>query len=561
MTTGASVPEIRIESADGPHRRIPLARERMTIGRSRESDIFLPDQWLSRHHAEIRREGDAYVLKDLGSKNGTMLNGESIADERRLRHADVISLGEHRLVFRVDEMARAEEEAPAPEGTRVFSARELSDSVLRLDEGAEAAARQNRLLRMQAAALNAFLSHRPLHELFETILDLLLEHVPAERAAILLVDTQAGTLTGGPAFPGLTIKASRSRQGEPIRTVSRSIARKVLTERVSLLVPNLMEDAAFAAQVSILATGIRSAICAPLFLTSPGEADAVIGLVYLDTRDRSRTFTEDDLTVATTLAAVAAAKIENARLLEESLEKQRLDEDLRRAAEIQRGLLPSACPPVENYDLAGSNRPCRAVGGDYYDFGSDGGDVLFVLGDVAGKGTGAALLMAVLRALVRAHWYGADPAEAMVRINRTVCQNVPQGKYITFFLGRLDPPTGRVTYVNAGHNPPLLVRADGSVEMLTHGGVVLGLLPDATYDQGTATLRPGDTLLVFSDGVTETWNLEDEEYGEDRLIALARDGRALGAESLQAEILRQLDIYSAGTKATDDRTLVVLKRA
>jgi sigma-B regulation protein RsbU (phosphoserine phosphatase) len=168
--------------------------------------------------------------------------------------------------------------------------------------------------------------------------------------------------------------------------------------------------------------------------------------------------------------------------------------------------------------------------------------------------------MTVLRASVRGHWDEAVLSDAVARINRTVCQNVPPGKFMTFFLARLDPASGKLAYVNAGHNPPLLVRADGRVERLTEGGMVLGLFDSVPYADGDAELRRGDTLLVFSDGVTETFDADDQEFGDDRLAELAVRDRGLEASSLKDEILRELDRFAAGTKATDDRTLIVLKR-
>jgi sigma-B regulation protein RsbU (phosphoserine phosphatase) len=376
--------------------------------------------------------------------------------------------------------------------------------------------------------------------------------VPAQRAAILLLE-------GTPPQP--TVTASRSRHGDRITRVSRSIARRVLADLDSLLIPNILEDAAFRTQDSILATGIRTAMCAPLWFTSTeaGE-DAVIGLVYLDSLLGAQPFNEEDLRIVTALANVAAAKIEHARLLEESLEKRRMEEDMRMAGEIQRGLLPSAPPAVAGYGICGVNFPCRTVGGDYFDFMVEDGQLLFALGDVSGKGTGAALLMTVLRAAVRAHWAERPTAQAVARINRTVCQNIPSNKYVTFFMGSLDPSSGRVSYVNAGHNPPLLVRADGSVDTLAEGGMVLGFFDPADYGEGTAELRPGDMLVVFSDGVTETWSAADEEYGEARLAALLIRERGLGPKELQAALLTELDGFSRGTKATDDRTLIVIKR-
>jgi serine phosphatase RsbU (regulator of sigma subunit) len=334
-----------------------------------------------------------------------------------------------------------------------------------------------------------------------------------------------------------------------------------MEERVSLLLPNVLEDVRFKSEDSILASGIRTAMCAPLWFTATGEGkDSVIGLVYVDSLQHAHSFTEDDLRVLTALANVAAAKIENVRLLEESLEKRRMEEDMRMAAEIQTGLLPREAPRLQGWDLAGCNRPCRTVGGDYYDFAIESGRLLLALGDVSGKGTGAALLMTVLRAAVRAHWTEPSLSEAVARINRTVCQNVPSSKYVTFFLGALDPAAGWLDFVNAGHNPPLLVRANGTVEKLSDGGLVLGMFENVVYDGGGVEMHPGDTLVVYSDGVTETWDPDGEEFGEESLIPLAVRNRALDAEGIQNVILREIERFEAGARATDDRTIVVLRR-
>jgi serine phosphatase RsbU (regulator of sigma subunit) len=540
--------ELKIQTADGSRERFPLSKPRITIGRARSSDVFLPDQWLSRHHAAVEQKNGAYYLLDLGSKNGTLLNGERVSGDRRLRDGDVITLGEHLLVFSMEDEL---DERP-PEGTRVFSAKELSDIKTKPSIDPEELARQNRVLGVLSEAARALIVHRPLHELFEQVLDLLFEAVPAERGAIMLLE-------GAPPQPA--IKASRSRQGQPITRLSRTIVRRVLDKKEALLISSVMDDASFSTQDSILATGIRSAMCAPLWYTATGtEQDAVIGLVYVDSLMASHSFNEEDVRILTALANVAAAKIENARLLEENLEKRVLEEEMRTAAEIQRNLLPQRAPAVPGYGVVGSNRPCRTVGGDYYDFGMDGGRLHFALGDVSGKGTGAALLMTVLRAAVRGHWGVGEPAEAVARINRTVCQNVTPGKYVTFFMGRLDPETGAMAYVNAGHNPPIVVRADGTLDSLTTGGVVLGLFEEGEYEQAATRLGPGDVLVVFSDGVTETWNPDDVEFGDARLAELVRQGRDLDAAGLEAEILRELERFAEGTKATDDRTLIVIKR-
>jgi sigma-B regulation protein RsbU (phosphoserine phosphatase) len=548
------MPEISLKTGTGSLKRFPLLGDRFTIGRSRENDVCLPDQWLSRKHAEVCHESDGYYLRDLGSKNGTLLNETPVEASKRLQEGDVIRLGDHILVYSESRSPdKDEEEEAAPEGTRVFSARELSGVDTSPAADPKDLARQARLLGILTEAVGTLLSHQPLPELFETILELLFKAVPAERAAILLLE-------GNPPEP--VVKASRARRGAPMVRMSRSIARKVLTDKVSLILPNLMEDAAFKTQDSILSSGIRSAICAPLWFTPETDQakEEVIGLVYMDSLQRSHSFTEDDVRILTPLANVAAAKIESVRLLEASLEKRQLEQDMHMAAEIQRGLLPDRPPTLPGYGVAGSNTPCRAVGGDYFDFGFQQGDLLLALGDVSGKGTSAALLMTVLRAAVRAHWEEPVVSEAMSRINRTVHQNVPENKYVTFFLARLEPGSGRMRYVNAGHNPPLLVRAGGKVDALEEGGTVLGMFENPPYTEGSAELHPGDVLLIFSDGVTETFDPAGEEFGESGLVAVCSGARQLSAEAIQTSILEALERHAKGAKATDDRTLIVLQR-
>jgi 3',5'-cyclic-nucleotide phosphodiesterase len=286
--------ELLVQDKGGSKQRFALDKDRVTIGRSRENHVFIPDQWLSRHHAEIRKKGSGFVVVDLGSKNGTQLNGARLSGEAPLAAGDVVTLGEHELTLSFGD-ARDDKDDADIYGTQIYSARELSD-VGTKPVDAEGLARQNRVLSVLTKATRELLVHRPLAELFDLLLDLLLEAVPAERAVILIVEG------GAPQ-----IKASRSRSGAPITKVSRSITRRVLDERVSLLIPNIFEDATLRAQDSIMASGIRSALCAPLWYTasSGSDEDSVIGLVYLDTLARQQ-FSEEDLRILTAVEVDAA---------------------------------------------------------------------------------------------------------------------------------------------------------------------------------------------------------------------------------------------------------------
>ncbi len=544
--------ELRVHGPGGSNQRLPL-QSRLTIGRSRENDLFLPDQWLSRFHAEIRLTPNGFLIVDLGSKNGTLLNGRTVQGEAAMHPGDIVVLGEHTLsIIEATQSGDVLDEEPEPAGTQIFSVKDLSSAATQPSDNIEELTRQNRVLMVLSRASKELLAHRPLPELFEQILNLLFEAVPAERGAILLLDEGSGELR---------IAASRSRHGQAITAISRSIARKSL-EGGALLLPNVMDDSALQSQESILSLGIRSAVCVPLWLAGPAtQKEKVIGLAYLDTLKDYHSFTEDDLRILTTLANVAAAKIENVRLLEETLEKRRLEEDLRVAAQIQRSLLPASPPAVPGYELVGSQTTSRTIGGDYYDFDADGkGRLMLALGDVSGKGTGAALLMTVLRAAVRGNWMDGEPAEAVASINRFVGQNVTPGKFVTFFLARLDPVRHTLDYTNAGHNPPMLLRKDGSIERLQAGGLVLGIVEAPTYEQGTVSLGPGETLVIYSDGMSESWSEDGQELGDDGLGQLAIASSHLSAQELEQELLRGIDAFSGGAKPTDDRTIIILKR-
>jgi sigma-B regulation protein RsbU (phosphoserine phosphatase) len=291
--------------------------------------------------------------------------------------------------------------------------------------------------------------------------------------------------------------------------------------------------------------------------------DRVIGLIYVDSSSQITDFTAEDLSLLTVMANVAAIRIEHARLAEVEEAEHALARDLEQAAEIQRQILPGAPPQVPGFDLAGYNSPCRAVGGDYYDFHlHEDGHVWLVLGDVAGKGMPAALMVASLQARLQVLFEETtSPAALVTRLNRLVAANCPSNRFITFFAGTLDPATGGFTYCNAGHNPPLVMRSSGTVERLTDGGLILGILPQAVYQESACTLAPGDALVLFSDGVTEaTGAAGEEEFGEERLAALIRDGMAGPACEMVAAVTAAVAQWGGAAPAADDITLVVARR-
>lgn len=539
--------ELEVLPALGPRARVPVTARRLLIGRAEESDVFLPDTMLSRRHAEIEQRDDGCYLVDLDSTNGTFLNGQRVVGERRLSNGDLIAVGGARLLFS-DGAPAPSEEGHAWDGTQTFALHDLQARTTTRAVSQQDPDRQTRLLHLLSKATSSLLGHRPLPELFERVLDVIFESIPAERAAIMLLD-QSGRRE---------IRASRSRLGIPLTSISETISRLVIEQRLALLSPNVLEDPNLCSQDSVIVPGIMSAICAPLWLSPrQGAPEEVIGLVYADTTSTLHSFGEAELEILTAFGNIAASKIESTRLIMRSLDRDRLASEIEAAAEIQRSILPTESPMIPGCELTGESRSCESVGGDYHDYDWDGRRLLVTLADVAGKGLGAAMLMTALRSAVRAHWREPSLADAAVRINRTFFENVPSDRYATCVLARFDPSTGQLDYLNAGHPPALLVRADGTVERLDPGGPGLALFDTGVFEAGCTRLEPGDTLLVYSDGISEAWPTAEE--AEAFLANAARAAADRPLDELRTEIFAAAD-NRRGRKRTDDCTLVLLRR-
>ncbi len=289
--------------------------------------------------------------------------------------------------------------------------------------------------------------------------------------------------------------------------------------------------------------------------------DETKGILAIGPKISGAEFDADDLEFLTTLGNQAMTSLENARLFEETLEKQRMEEELNLATNIQQGLLPSELPQLKSYEIAAMNIPSRQVGGDYFDVISISEDLYGIaIADVSGKGAGAALLMANLQASLQALALGEVAIGDMVsRINNLIYRNTALDKFITFFYAQLDIQKNIFTYCNAGHNPPYKVGRDGSIEELIQGGIILGMMPDMVFETGHVTLEPGDRIVMFTDGITEAMDVAEEEFGEERVQMTIKDWPDLSAQDLMEKISSEVNQFSDGTPQADDITMVVLK--
>ena len=537
--------QLVVRTPEGAARSVDLSCERIALGRSSANALSYPDDaGLSRNHLVFESRGMGWAVVDLGSKNGSFVNGVRLTAPHLLCHGDRVLAG--RLVIEYI----ADEEAP-PSNTVVFIDEHSNPAdatvvtSLRQALASEAVAEPEMAQHVNALirAGRELAGHRPLDELFPVILDLALDAVRASRGVLVTVEN--GELV------------TRAARGEGFR-ISAAVRDRVLSEKSSLLVRDAQLEEAFRNRMSIVQQHVRSMIAVPL------EAnDRVIGLIYVDSPALLMPFTKQDLSLLTVMANVAAIRIDHERLIQVEQAERLMAKDLEQAAEIQQRLLPNAPPDVPGLDLAGYNAPSRTVGGDYYDFFPypDGRAGLLVA-DVAGKGMPAAMMMSSLQSRVEV--LADDPqdlAGMTARLNRAVKKNAPANRFITFFFCVLNPTSGELVYCNAGHNPPVVVRANGQVERLEGGGLPLGLFASAQYRQETALIHPGDTLVLYSDGVSEAPRPgDDEEFGEERLGELIASHRGEVSAKLVEIVIAEVALWTEGAPPADDITLLIARR-
>jgi serine phosphatase RsbU (regulator of sigma subunit) len=555
---------------------IKFDKMKMTIGRSSRNDICIGDPFASRLHAELKREGDQVVLIDAGSANGTFLNGQRVTAPIPLRPGDLIRIGETEIEYTPGEQdllsgatvylsGAGADALPADTITSPISNRSTNDLISSIRSGAMTSERRSSgarvavgpdtaaadLLSVVSQVGIALLPRTTLEDTLKMTIDLVFQAIPAERGFLFLKEgDELNCKIARGAHHGVIPAASEVQ-------ISRSITNKVLNEGASVLTSDAMHDPRFQSQHSVVLSQIRSVMAVPL-----ASGEETFGMIYVDNPFDDR-FREEDLKVLTTIASVASIKIENERLLDERLEKRRMEEELKVASEIQMRLQPVAPPSLEGWEMTGVSFPCREIGGDYYDFIQRKRDnrVIIAVGDVSGKGTGAALLMSSLHAAVRAQSQTGHPIrDVMSEINQYIYENSPPNKFLTLFYGELDPETGVLTYSNGGHNNPFLSRSTGEVERLDRGGLPIGMMQGVPYQEDSVTFEPGDVLVIYSDGITESVDAQDEEFGEQRLIDVLKQNRSRSSSGIRDRIDEALSRFVGSMAPVDDMTLMIIKR-
>jgi sigma-B regulation protein RsbU (phosphoserine phosphatase) len=539
--TGSGIFPTLVFVQGNEQRVINLDHSPFTVGRKVDKDLVIADPRVSRDHALIVSENGAFSVVDQGSKHGTFVNGERV--ERKILERN------DRLEFGVREVAYV---IFNPQHGTTNSAREFLSQISVMHISDETTDLEKLVLFLEAARkLNTI---GVLDEILMTLLDVTLKLTRAERAYVYMKNARGD----------LRLAAGRNSKGEPLlddKTISHSILDDALKSNSEFVLTDTSRSADLTGRKSIVAYDLRTVICVPLRkpqvqatrdteAPSPAPSAEVMGALYVDSRFASRDISGVSNDILHAIATEAASLIENARLVQAEEAGRRYQQELSIAASIQQRLMAVTIPEVPFAKLAGRNLSCKEIGGDFFDAVNTDQGLTIVLADVSGKGVSAALLASTLQGMIYSQLTAGMPlTEIVTAVNRFFTDKNIGEKYATVIIARVRDD-GDLEYVNCGHVQPLVV-SNGDVQRPAHGNLPVGLLPDAKYESAHCQLKPGDRLVLVTDGVTEAENARGDFFEDSRLELAAKTGTL-------EQIFTAISSFCSGTPLNDDCTVVEL---
>jgi sigma-B regulation protein RsbU (phosphoserine phosphatase) len=538
---------VRVEPSHGAPFERDFEGGEIVIGRAQTAGLVVTDTSVSRQHARLFYLDDRWWIEDLGARNRTSLNNQPLDGPSSLRAGDALRIGDT-LVRVLGDVSAAQTADPrdSPADEPLFLKTVLGAEAESVPGDDTTIDRQAARLRTLNEIHRALATPISLTDLLNLILERCFGVLRPEEGVILLKQPD-GQLRHAASrrLPGA--------QGEMF--VSRRIVEVVAGKGQSALVLDAALDERFAGSDSIIASGVRSVVAAPL-----SDSEGTLGMIALYSRASVRQFSQQDLDLLVSLASAAALRVRNVELAEEAAARRVMEHELSLAHDMQMSMLPRRMPERPEIAVAAVLKPARSVGGDLYDFVLDGDRLWFIVGDVTGKGMAAALYMAVAKTLFRATAPGHTDLSAVVgRLNAELCRDNDRLVFVTALVGHLSLVTGQVAIADAGHNPALLVGRDGAVRLpAVPKGVALGIVETFTYAESTFTLEPGATLLLYTDGVTEAVSATGDLFGLERLQQTLATCADRVPETIIAAVVRDVESFVAGAPPEDDLTLLAL---
>ena len=557
---------------DGQATTIELSSDEAILGRDPKCTLEIKSGMVSRKHARVYKNADEFLVEDMGSGNGTFVNGSKIEGPKSIKHGDRIKLGPVLLRFENSlggEVRPAPPSRPAP--SKLTSSRNEIGETFNVevdDDDDESTMMTGRAtgfgnlevkpeakLKGVLEISKALAGTANIDSLLPKILDTLFNIFPhADRGCVLLKDEITSKM-----IPR-AMKHRRAGDDETVK-LSRTILKKVLEDKSGILSSDASNDSRFEASESIANLTIRSMMCVPM-LSTEGQP---MGVINIDTQNPFNQFQPDDLDLLMAVAGQAAMSYEQAKLLVTAMEKQKQDKEMDIAMGVQRSLLPTELPSADGWEFFASYDTAQAVGGDYYDafFVEDGKKICLAFGDVAGKGVPASLVMSRIATVVtNVMTFVGDVCEAVNRINDQMCTRAVEGRFVTFVLCVIDITTGEMTIGIAGHMPIMIRKTDGTVVEFGEEiiGVPIGVMEGYPYEVMTRTIEPGETCVIYTDGVSEAMNPDNDLYGVDRLRELMKASTGGHADALGKVILADVRKFANGRAQNDDITIMVFGR-
>ena len=544
---------LEVVSPDGARRYARVTQTPFMIGRGAETGnhLQLSDRRISRNCAAVVIEANRFYVEDRGQRRGLFVNGEKV-ESRELQDGDSITFGlddSYEIIFRSGKTSDEDS---------------LPHLLTRMEHITSSEPTGGGLVKLKRLLEATSLLHSQLP--LDVVLGHMLDH------AVSVTDADRGLLLEADATGALKVKLARRSGGLRLPPESLTPSQTAIQLALKQQSPVITEDLAQAdvdlqAAQSIVAQRLRAVVVIPLFGMSRANTQEsminvkrgdFLGILYLDSR-RPAAFSKLDRQILDALAADAASILDNARLVERERERQRLEQEINIARDIQQALLPRDFREYPHLAVTGFNLPCLSVGGDYFDvFPLSEGRTAFLIADVSGKGLGAAILTTMLQGALSGMTLGIDPARVVNHVNSFLCSHSEVGRYATMFFGILDQE-GHLEFINAGHPSPILIRKGVAEEAFTEGSFPVGLVPEAQYTAVCLKLEPGDTLVLFSDGVTEAADPDEQMFGTTRLKELLTGQPECPLEQLQKCVLEAVENFARGAHQADDLTLLIVR--